>query len=388
MRQSDIDNAKEKFGKLIESEAARIERMRSAEPTPNYAALDTVIIGVIPGDGIGPIIMKQALRVVHSLLDDQISKGKVELRTISGLSIEERVERMQTVPPESLAALKECPVSRKGPMSTPRPGDPWPSLPSAVSQIRRDLELNVSLRPVNNPEKNVNWVLFRENIEGAYVWGSKGIQVDEDLAVDFVVETKLQSLHVAKTAFEYARINGRKLVTAVTKVNIVKLTDGNLLAACRKVAADYPEIIYDERLVDITASKLTDAEFIENLEVLVLPNLYGDIISDIAAEIAGGVGTAGSANLGSRYALFEAIHGTAPFLMQNNRGNYANPSSLLRAVAMLLAHIGYTRESALLDKALNICGYTERKLVVTSFAEDASTEAYTDYVLETLTKIS
>ncbi|MBS6951752.1 MAG: isocitrate/isopropylmalate dehydrogenase family protein [Enterocloster asparagiformis] len=387
MRQIDVESAKEKFGKLLESEAARIERMRNTGPAPDFSVVSPIIVGVIPGDGIGPIIMEQTLRVLRELIGDRIEKGTVDLRIIKGLSIDERVEKMQTLPLEALNALKECHVILKGPMTTPRPGDPWPYLPSAVAGIRRELELNVSLRPVVNPVKKIDWVMFRENIEGAYIWGSKGIQVDDDLAVDFVVETKLQSLHVARMAFEYARKNGRHHVTAVTKVNIVKLTDGNLLAACREIAKEYPEIVYDERLVDITASKLTDPEFTSDLEVLVLPNLYGDIISDIAAEISGGVSTAGSANIGSRYALFEAIHGTAPFLTKNNRGEYADPSSLLKAMGMMLAHIGFTEEARRLEKAMEICGYTERKVTVTSFPEDASTREYTDYILETLAQI-
>ena len=387
MRQTDIAAAKEKFGKLIEGEALRIERMNKAEPSPDYGNLETIILGVIPGDGIGPIIMEQALRVLNALIGERIEKGAVEIRTIPGLSIDERAAKQQAMPPESLEELKKCHVILKGPMTTPRPGDPWPSFPSSVAQMRRDLELNVALRPVSNPVKGIDWVMFRENIEGAYVWGSKGIQVDDNIAVDFVVETKAQSLNVARTAFEYARKNGRKHVTAVSKVNIVKLTDGNFLAACREVAKDYPEISYDEQLVDITASKMDDPEFTKNLEVLVLPNLYGDIISDIAAEISGGVGTAGSAGIGTQYALFEAIHGSAPFLIQNNRGHYANPSSLMKAMGMLLVHIGYTKEAALLEKAMDICMYTEKKLVVTSFAEDASTKEYTDYILETIKKL-
>lgn len=384
MLQENIDAAKEKFAQLVASETARIERMRSAPAAPDYSKLDTVIIGVIPGDGIGPIIMKQALRVINTLLAEPISRGKIEFRMISGLSIEERAARCECLPQESVDQLKQCHVVLKGPITTPRPGDPWPALPSTVAALRRALELDVSMRPVSNPIKGIDWVMFRENIEGAYVWGSKGIQVDEDLAVDFVVETRLQSRHVAKTAFEYARKNGRRHVTAVSKVNVVKLTDGNFLAACREVAKEYPEIAYDEQLVDITASKLGDKEFTKNMEVLVLPNLYGDIISDVAAELSGGVGTAGSASVGAKYALFEAIHGSAPFLMNNNRGEYANPSSLMKAAGMLLAHIGYTREAEILNKALDICGYTERKLVITSFREDASTEEYTDYILETI----
>ena len=384
MRRADIEAAKEKFGKLIEDEAARIERMNYAGTAPDFDKLETIIIGVIPGDGIGPIIMEQTLRVLNALIGNHISKGLVELRMIKGLSIDERAAKNQCMPPESLTALKECHVILKGPLTTPRPGDPWPAMPSTVAQMRSDLELSVALRPVSNPSKGINWALFRENIEGEYVWGSKGIQVDEDLAVDFRVQTRLQSRLVARTAFDYARKNGRKHVTAVSKVNIVKLTDGNFLAACREVAKDYPQISYDEQLVDITASKLNDPEFTENLEVLILPNLYGDIISDIAAELSGGVGTAGSAGIGTRYALFEAIHGSAPFLMQNNRGHYANPSSLIKAMGMLLAHIGCVEESVRLEAAMDICMYTEKKLVVTSFPEDASTREYTDYILETL----
>jgi len=385
--QANIDAAKEKFAQLVASEAARIERMRNAPASPDYSKMDKIVIGVIPGDGIGPIVMKQTLRVLDKLLAKPIAEGRIEFRTITGLTIEERDAKRDCLPQESVDQLKQCDVVLKGPITTPRPGDPWAALPSTVAALRRALELDVSMRPVNNPVKGIDWVLFRENIEGEYIWGSKGIQVDEDLAIDFRVETGLQSRHVARTAFEYARKNGRKHVTAVSKVNVVKLTDGNFLAACREVAEDYPEIAYDEQLVDITASKLGDPEFTKNMEVLVLPNLYGDIISDVAAELSGGVGTAGSASVGAKYALFEAIHGSAPFLMNNNRGEYANPSSLMKAAGMLLAHIGYTDEAALFNKALDICGYYERKLVVTSFREDASTEEYTDYVLETIEKI-
>ena len=388
MLQENIDAAKEKFAQLVASETARIERMRSAPAAPDYSKLDHIIIGVIPGDGIGPIIMKQTLRVLNTLLAEPVAGGKIEFRVITGLSIEERATRCECLPRESVDQLKRCHVVLKGPITTPRPGDPWPALPSTVAALRLALELDVSMRPVSNPIKGIDWVMFRENIEGAYVWGSKGIQVDEDLAVDFVVETRLQSRHVARTAFEYARKNGRRHVTAVSKVNVVKLTDGNFLAACREMAKEYPEIAYDEQLVDITASKLGDKEFTKNMEVLVLPNLYGDIISDVAAELSGGVGTAGSASVGAKYALFEAIHGSAPFLMNNNRGEYANPSSLMKAAGMLLAHIGYAREAEILNKALDICGYTERKLVITSFREDASTEEYTDYILETIGKLT
>jgi len=382
-----IEKAKEQFGKLIEQEAARIDRMKEQGEFLDFKSMDKIVIGVLPGDGIGPIIVEQALRVVNKLLKDDLENGRIELRLIEGLTIENRAARMESVPEEILAEIKQCQIILKGPMMTPRPGDPYPNLVSANSVLRRALDLFANIRPVQAPERNIDWVFFRENIEGAYIWGNKGIPVDDDLSVDFVVETKQGSRRIAKAAFEYARNNGKTSVTAVTKANIVKLTDGNFLNACKEVSKDYPEIAYQERFVDIVAAKLGDPEFNAGMQVFVLPNLYGDIISDVGAEIQGGVGTAGSANLGTRYALFEAIHGTAPFLIANNRGEYADPSSILRAVALMLSHIGRQNQSDVLSKALNVCGITERRIKITSLREDASTSEYTDYVLDTIDRV-
>lgn len=382
-----IEKAKEQFGKLIEQEAVRIDRMKEQGEFLDFKSMDKIVIGVLPGDGIGPIIMEQALRVVNKLLKEDLEGGKIELRHIEGLTIENRAARMESVPEEILAEIKQCQIILKGPMMTPRPSDPYPNLVSANSVLRRALDLFANIRPVQAQEKNIDWVFFRENIEGAYIWGNKGIRVDDDLSVDFVVETKQGSRRIAKAAFEYARNNGKTSVTAVTKANIVKLTDGNFLNACKEIAKDYPEITYQERFVDIVAAKLGDPEFNAGMQVFVLPNLYGDIISDVGAEIQGGVGTAGSANLGARYALFEAIHGTAPFLIANNRGEYADPSSLLRAVALMLSHIGRQNQSDVLSKALNVCGISERRIRITSLREDASTREYTDYVLETIDRV-
>lgn len=383
MRSTDIERAKEIFGELVAGQEARIEGMKSAGSAPDYSKMDKLVIGVISGDGIGPVIMEQALRVVNTMLAEPIAGGRIELRMIPGLSVAERIEAQKPIPDNAREALHGCDVVLKGPLdNTSTKG-----MGSSVAAIRRELSLSVNLRPVKNPILGYDWVMFRENIEGAYIWGSKGIQVDEDLAVDFVVETKQQSAHLAKMAFEYARQNGRGHVSAITKSNVIKLTDGNLLKACREAAKDYPDIVYDERLVDITASKLTDPEFNKDLEVLVLPNLYGDIISDIAAELCGGVGTAGSANIGSRYALFESIHGTAMMLVKNGRAEYSDPSSLLRAVSMMFSHIGCVKEAQLLSEAMDICGYTERRIKVTSFTTGASAAEYTDYILETVEKL-
>ncbi|MDR1481466.1 MAG: hypothetical protein LBI74_02450 [Synergistaceae bacterium] len=382
-----IDKAAEEFRNLLETEFKRIGLMKETLTPINHENMDKIVVGIIPGDGIGPLIMSQTERVLHELAGSEISNGRMELRHIGGLDIENRAALKQSVPEDIMTEIKKCQIILKGPMTTPRPGDPWPNMISANSLLRRGLDLFCNMRPVSMPEKAIDWTFFRENIEGAYIWGNKGIQVNSDLAVDFVIETRQGSERIARAAFEYARKTGKRFVTAVTKANIVKLTDGNFLKVCRSVASEYPGINYDERLVDIVAAKLGDTEFNENLQVFILPNLYGDIISDIAAEMQGGVGSAGSANLGARYALFEAVHGTAPFLMQNNRGEYADPSSLLRALSLMLLHIGMRDKSKLLDRALDICGRTERKITITSKREDASTKEYTDYILRTIAEL-
>jgi len=377
-------DASAKFEELIASEFKRIERMRSGDKPVDFGLLDAIVIGVLPGDGIGPFIMKEALRVLRLLMKKEIEAGKLELREIEGLTIENRAVKRESVPKDVLAEIKKCHVILKGPVTTPTAADPWPNLPSANATLRRELELFANVRPVCIPERNIDWIFFRENIEGAYILGSKGIQVNEDLAIDFVVETKQGSERIARAAFEYARKNGKKNVTVVTKANIVKLTDGNFIQACKLVGQEYPGIEIQERLIDATAAKLDNDEFHEGLQVFVLPNLYGDILTDIAAEIQGGLGTAGSANIGNRYSVFEAIHGTAPFLMNNGRGEYADPCSLIRAVGLMLAHIGYADRVRVLDEALRICTVTERRVVVTTLKTGASAVQFTDYLIETL----
>lgn len=380
----DIFTAQEKFGKLIENESARIERMKQAEKPTDFSTKDKIVVGILPGDGIGPIIMKQALRVLRVLAAPEIESGKVEIREIEGMTIENRVAKLQSLPPEVLAEVKQCDVLLKGPMVTPRAGDGLPNLISANSLLRRELELFAAVRPIRIPDKNIDWTFFRENIEGEYIWGDKGIQVNDDLAVDFKVQTKQGSERIARAAFEFARKNHKKNVTIVTKANIVKLVDGNFIQAVRKVGEEYPEIEIQERLVDAMCAKMLDPGFNQGIEVVVLPNLYGDIVTDVAAEHSGGLGTACSSNIGNKYALFEAIHGTAPYLMSHGRGEYANPSSLIRAVGQMLIHIGLADRNAVLEEALDICTVTERKVVLTTEAKDASAAEFTDYLIDTI----
>ena len=380
---SAISQAQEKFGELIQSEFERIERMKQDTEVKDFSKLDKIVVGILPGDGIGPIIMEQAVRVIKALIPDEIASGKVELRHIEGMTIENRAAKL---PDDVFEEIKKCDVIIKGPMVTPRAGEPWPNLVSANSLLRRGLELFAAVRPIRIPDKGIDWTFFRENIEGEYIWGNKGIQVDEDLAVDFKVQTKQGSERIARAAFEFARKNGKKNVTIVTKANIVKLADGNFIKAVRKVGEEYPEIEIQERLVDAMCAKMLDPEFNKGIEVVVLPNLYGDIVTDIAAEHQGGLGTASSSNIGNKYAMFEAIHGTAPYLMSHGRGEYADPSSLIRAAGMMLAHIGYADKKVLLEKALDVCT-TEKKVVLTTFTEDASAKEYTDYIIETIEKL-
>ena len=385
MHNEQIRAAQEKLAKLIAGEFERIERMKQSDQATDFSALDKIVIGVIPGDGIGPIIMKQALRVIRELMKEEIESGKIEIRMIEGMTIERRAELEQSLPEDVLEACKACHVLLKGPLVTPRPGDPWPNLVSANSLLRRELQLFAAVRPIKIPEKNIDWCFFRENIEGEYIWGNKGIQVNEDLAIDFKVETRQGSERIARAAFNYARKNGRHNVTAITKANIVKLADGNFLRTVHRIGREeYPEIEVQERLVDATAAKMADPEFMAGCEVFVLPNLYGDIVTDVAAEMQGGLGSASSSNIGNRYALFEAIHGTAPYLISHNRGQYANPCSLIRAAGQMMIHIGYADRNEKLEKALEICCDTEKKLVVTTDRDGATAEEFTDYLLETL----
>lgn len=384
---SGIKEAQEKFGGLIQSEFERIERMKKDNEITDYSKIDKIVAGILPGDGIGPIIMEQALRVLRNLMGPEVESGKVEIRVIEGMTIENRAAKLQSLPDEVFEEVKKCNVILKGPMVTPRVSDPWPNLVSANSLLRRGLELFAAVRPIKIPDKNIDWTFFRENIEGEYIWGNKGIQVNEDLAVDFKVQTKQGSERIARAAFDFARKNGKKNVTIVTKANIVKLADGNFIKAVRKVGEEYPEIEIQERLVDAMCAKMLDPEFNKGIDVIVLPNLYGDIVTDVAAEHQGGLGTASSSNLGNRYAMFEAIHGTAPFLIEHNRGEYADPCSLIRAVGMMMAHIGYGDRKQILDKALDFCTVTERKMVLTTFREDASAKEFTDYLLETIDQL-
>lgn len=386
-REESIAKAQKAFGELIRQDYQRIDGMKKAQEPLDFSKLDKIIVGILPGDGIGPVIMPLALQVMEALVGDDVKSGKIEIRHIEGMTIENRVAQNNSLPQECLDEIRQCHVLLKGPMVTPRAGDGLPNLVSANSLLRRSLDLYAAVRPIDIPDKDIHWTFFRENIEGEYIWGNKGIQVDEDLAVDFKVQTRLGSRRIARAAFEYARKNGRHNVTVVTKANIVKLADGNFIKAVREVGQEYPDIEIQERLVDAMCAKMMDADFRKGIEVVVLPNLYGDIVTDVAAEHQGGLGTASSSNIGDRYALFEAIHGTAPGLWMAGKAGYANPCSLIRAMGQMLVHIGCGEANAKLEKALDACTRGENAMVVGPKEGQHSAAEFVEYLIDTIEKL-
>ncbi len=384
MNQNAIEAAKEQFGKLLEKQLKRVENMKSQGDFVDYSKLDKIVIGVCGGDGIGPAITGQAQRVLEYLLKEEVEKGKVEFRVIDGLTIERRAAEMKAIPDDVLAELKACDVILKGPTTTPRKGDEWPNVESANVAMRKELDLFANVRPVRIPEQGIDWTFYRENTEGGYAAGKEGIHVTDDLGVDFTIATSQGCDRIIRAAFEYAKANGKTRVTAVTKANIIKTTDGKFLDFFYNIAKDYPEIQADDWYIDIMTAKLVDENRRKEFQVMVLPNLYGDIITDEAAEFQGGVGTAGSANLGKKYSMFEAIHGSAPRMVKEGRDIYADPCSVIRAGAMLLSHIGYQKEADKLYKALDICTVTEKKLVMTGRKDGATGEQFANYLMETM----
>jgi len=380
----DIEKAKDHFGKIVAEQLERVERMKAGDEWIDYSKLKPLIIGVVGGDGIGPFICKHAHRILEFLLEDEVKNGKIEFRVIEGLTIENRAKVMKAIPEDVLEEIKKCHVLLKGPTTTPKKGDPWPNIESANVFMRRALDLFANVRPVRVPEHDIDWIFFRENTEGAYVLGSRGVNVTDDLAVDFKVITTQGADRIIRLAFDYAKKNKINKVTVVTKANVVKTTDGKFLNMAEQIAKEYPGVEWDDWFIDIMTAKLIDPARRSQFKVIVLPNLYGDICTDEAAQIQGGVGTAGSANIGKRYAMFEAIHGSAPRMVKEGRAQYADPSSIIKGASMLLNHIGYPEKSKKLEMALDVCSQYEKKVKLTGRSDGATGEEYAKYIMDTI----
>lgn len=375
-----IDKACEQFRELLKEQLARNEKMQADAAPKDFSSMDSIVIGLCGGDGIGPIIMEQAERLIRRVLAEELEAKKVVLRKIDGLTIENRLAQGKAVPEDVLAQIKACDVLLKGPTTTPKGG----TLESANVTLRRELDLYANVRPVQVPEEGIDWIFYRENTEGEYVLGSRGIEVPGELSMDFKVTTECGTRRIAKAAFDYAAANGKTNVAIVTKANIMKKTDGNFTRICHEVAEDYPGIEAEDWYIDIMTANLVNRDIRSRFQVFVLPNLYGDIITDEAAEIQGGVGTAGSANIGDQYAMFEAIHGSAPRMIEEGLADYANPSSIFKAAEMMIRHIGFTEKADRLASVLQECCEKEKKVVVTGFAGGATCGEFADYVMSKL----
>jgi len=383
-----IKDAVGRFEQLVRGQLERVEKIEAQKEFVDYKKLDKIIVGVVGGDGIGPAITRAASDVMEFILDDEVRSGRVEFRFIDGLTIENRAAAGKAIPDDVLAELKKCHIILKGPTTTPRAGDPWPNVESANVAMRKELDLFANMRPVRVPDKGIDWTFFRENTEGAYAVGSCGVNIGDKLCFDFTATTKEGCERIARLAFEYARNTGKNRLSIVTKANIIKTTDGKFLSICQNMAKEYPEVAVDDWYIDIMTAKLIDEQRRTDFRVFVLPNLYGDIITDEAAQFQGGVGTAGSANIGKRYAMFEAIHGSAPRMVKEGRAQYADPCSMLRAAAMALSHMGYRQKAELLERSLDICMLEEKKYVVTGRDDGATCAEFSRYVMDTVKRLS
>lgn len=376
-RENYIQKAVYDFEMLLREQMDRADKMNDGGIYHCCDIEKGVTIGLAPGDGIGPVIMLQAEKLLKMLLKEEIESGKVTLKNIEGLTIEKRTSVGKSIPDDVLDQIKSCDVLLKGPTTTPKGG----SMESANVALRRELDLYANVRPVSVPDEGIDWTFFRENTEGEYVLGNRGIEIPGRLTMDFKVTTEPGTRRIAKAAFDFAKANGKSKVAIVTKANIMKKTDGSFSSICHKVAEEYPGIEAEDWYIDIMTANLLNRNIRNQFQVFILPNLYGDILTDEAAEIQGGIGTAGSANMGDKYAMFEAVHGSAPRMVEEGLAEYANPSSIFKAAEMMLRQIGFTEKAHSLAEALYICCEKEKKLLVTGTADGAKCSEFADYVM-------
>jgi len=331
----------------------------------------TTRVTLIPGDGIGPEVTSATVRVL------EVAGADLEWeRQIAGL--EAISQGKDPLPEELLESVRRNGVALKGPVTTPVGG----GFQSVNVRLRKELHLYANLRPVRSLEsipgrfENVDLVVVRENTEGLY----SGLEheVVPGVVESLKVITKKASLDIARFAFEYARANGRKRVTAVHKANIMKLADGLFLDCCREVAKDYPEIETDDRIIDALCMQLV--MYPETFDVLVLENLYGDIVSDLAAGLVGGLGTVAGANIGDGVSVFEAVHGSAPDIAGQNK---ANPLALMRSAILMLRHLGKQDVVERLRKALRTT-VVENRIMTGDLGGSASTTQFTEAVVANL----
>jgi len=330
---------------------------------PHYCTL-------IPGDGIGPEVAQAAVRAVEATGADIVWR-RAELNEAIIL------EAGKTLPQYLLDSLNDTRVGLKGPVTTPVAG----GFQSVNVALRKTLDLFANVRPVRTlpgiktrfEDVRIDMVIFRENTEDLY----SGLEheIVKDVVTSLKVITRTASERIARYAFNYAKKNGRKQVAAIHKANIMKLADGLFLRCCRETAAQFPEIQYKELIVDNASMQLVIRP--ESFDVLLLPNLYGDIVSDLAAGLVGGLGIVPGANMGETHAVFEAVHGSAPDIAGEGK---ANPTALMLSSVMLLIHLAETEAAHKLQHAIEAV-YREGKHLTGDVGGTSSTEDFTDAVV-------
>ena len=326
---------------------------------------------LIPGDGIGREIA-ESVKAVSRALDTGIEWQEY------AAGAEYAAEHGELLQPGVLDAIGQCGWALKGPTATPI----GKGFRSINVQLRQRFNTYANLRPVRTLPgvaarfDNVDLVIVRENTEDLY----KGIEymLTDDIANGVKLITRNASLRICRFAFDYARRHGRRKVTAVHKANIMKLTDGLFLNCFRQVAADYPEIEADDVIIDALCMKLVQKP--EQFDVMVAPNLYGDIISDLCAGLVGGLGFAPSANIGDKVRIYEAVHGSAPDIAGKN---LANPSAILMAFAMMLKDLGQADAADRLNRAIQ-AQVAEGKVVTADIGGTAATTEFTQAVIARL----
>jgi isocitrate dehydrogenase (NAD+) len=287
----------------------------------------------------------------------------------------------KSLPEHVLDSLNRTGVGLKGPVTTPIAG----GFKSVNVALRKQLDLFANVRPVFTlpglktrfEDVNIDMVIFRENTEDLY----SGLEheVVKDVVESLKIITRYASIRIAKYAFAYAKQNGRRKVTAVHKANIMKLSDGLFIRCCREVATEYPEISYNELIVDNASMQLVMRP--ETFDVLLLPNLYGDIVSDLAAGLVGGLGVVPGANMGEQHAVFEAVHGSAPDIAGHG---VANPTALMSSAILMLRHLGEGVAADRLQKAI-MATYAESKHLTRDVGGHCGTKEFTDAVIAHLT---
>jgi len=328
---------------------------------------------LIPGDGIGPEVAEATVRVVDATGVD-VCWRRAELNEAIIL------ESGKTLPHYLLDSLNETHVGLKGPVTTPIAE----GFQSVNVALRKTLDLFANVRPVATlpgiktrfQDVKIDMVIFRENTEDLY----SGLEheIVKDVVTSLKVITRTASIRIAEYAFQYARKNGRKQVAAIHKANIMKLADGLFLRCCRETAKNYPEIEYKELIVDNASMQLVMRP--ETFDVLLLPNLYGDIVSDLAAGLVGGLGIVPGANMGETHAVFEAVHGSAPDIAGQGK---ANPTALMLSAVMMLIHLGEPDAARRMRTAIEAV-YADGQHLTGDVGGKASTGEFTDAVLRQL----